>query len=957
LLEKGWTFGLLGPLEVRHGGVLVPVTAAKQRVLIAVLALAAGEPVTKDRLIACVWGERPPASVRNTLLNYVLRLRHVLRTDTGPGPLMTSSAGYCLDVDADAIDVHRFGSLLNQARSGARAGQAGSAVGLLNEALGWWRGEPLVDVPSELLHREVAPALVEQRLAAREDRIDLDLRLGRDRDLATELATLTIAHPLRERLWAQLMLALYRGGRTGEALAAYRQASAVLADELGLDPGPELQKLHQAMLTNDPDLTITEPVSQATEPHSTVSPVVSSVVPRQLPASTGYFVGRSGELRHLSARQEAASGAQLMAIIAIGGTAGIGKTSLALRWAHQHVDHFPDGQLYVDLRGFDPTRTPVPAEAAIRGFLDALGVALAQIPVSPEAQAGLYRSLLAGKRVLVVLDNARAPDQVRPLLPGVAGCVVLVTSRNQLSGLVAVDGAHSLTLDLLTPQEARELLSRRLGAQRVAAEPESVEELIELCAGLPLALNITAARAAVQPAFPLAVFAAQLREACGRLSALDNGDASANVRAVFSWSYHTLDPAGARMFRLLGLNPGPDVTVPAAASLAATGHDQARAALDELARANLLAEHAPGRYTFHDLLRVYAAEQARTHDSDEEQHLALQRALDHYLHTAHLAARLLHPARELIVLPQPQPGVTPEVLADDQQAWDWFTAEHQVLLAAVAQASAHRLGTHVCQLSWTLADFLERLGHWHDYQATCTSALTAAQHLGDLAEQALIHRRLARAHAVAGAYPEAQTHLDQAIEVCQRLGDSFGQAHSRHNLAKVLDLQDRYGEALDQARQARLLYRVCGNSRGQASILNSIGWLHTRTGDYSQALAYCQEALELDRNLGNDEGGIWDSLGHAHHHLGHHQQAIECYQYALNLYGKKRERYEEAATYTRLGDTHHAAGDDAAARDAWEQAHSLFEDLQHPEIERVRQKLTVYAIRVGHSREVVAGPK
>src|SRR5262249_40894759 len=452
-------------------------------------------------------------------------------------------------------------------------------------------------------------------------------------------------------------------------------------------------------------------------------------VPRQLPKAPVAFTGRVRELDRLNEAltavldpaEPADERVGVVVISAIAGTAGVGKTALAVHWAHQVADRFPDGQLYVNLRGFDQVGAVMGYAEAGRGFRDALGVPVAGIPVGVDAQAALYRSVLAGRRMLVVLDNARDPGQVRPLLPAAPGCLVLVTSRNQLCGLVAADGARLLTLDLLTRAEARTLLARRLGPDRTAAEPDAVEEIITRCARLPLALAVVAARAATHPRFPLHALTADLRGVHDRLDALDGGDLATDVRAVFSWSYQALGGGAARLFRLLGLHPGPDISTPApvtpppaAASLAARPAPGARALLAELARANLVVEHAPGRHTSHDLLRVYASQLAQTIDSDGERRAATGRMLDHYLHTAYAADRMLYPARDPIMLAPLRPGVTPEQPADHQQALAWFTAEHPALLAAVEYAGATGWDTHTWQLAWTLWTFLHWQGHWHD---------------------------------------------------------------------------------------------------------------------------------------------------------------------------------------------------------------------------------------------------
>jgi DNA-binding SARP family transcriptional activator len=627
-VSEGWRFGLLGPLQVECDGVTVPIKSAKQRVVLAALALAGGKPVTVDRLIKCLWDDQPPSSARNTVQNFVLRLRRALQAG-GPCPLVSASAGYRLEVDAEAVDLYGFESLQRNARSQAAAGDVRSADRLIDEALGMWRGEPLADVVSEALHREVVPGLVEAHLTAREERLDLDLRLGRHQEAVARLTEQTTRYPLRERGWAQLMLALYRCGRTAEALAAYQKASKVLAEELGVDPGPELRRLFQAMLTDDPQLALADPVLAAgSEP--TPGKRAPSVVPRQLPTVTGHFVGRASELDKLSTRLAAATDSALTAFSVIGGTAGIGKSKLAVHWGHLHADRFPDGQLYVNLRGFDPAGVPLSPKDAVRGFLSALGVPPSHIPVDPDERYALYRSQLAGCRMLVVLDNARDAEQVRPLLPGAPGPVVLVTSRDQLGGLVALDGALPLNLDPLTEGEARDLLVHRLGWYQVEWEPAEVDALITWCAGLPVALVILAARAALNPDRALAELVDERRDPLRRLDGLSVGEGAADLRTVFSWSYHALSAEAARVFRLLGLHRGPDIDLSAVASLTALERAQAHSALAELTRVRLVAERAAGCYSLHDLLRAYAVDLAVTHDTAADRGNALRRLDDHY---------------------------------------------------------------------------------------------------------------------------------------------------------------------------------------------------------------------------------------------------------------------------------------------------------------------------------------
>jgi tetratricopeptide (TPR) repeat protein/transcriptional regulator with XRE-family HTH domain len=667
------------------------------------------------------------------------------------------------------------------------------------------------------------------------------------------------------------------------------------------------------------------------------------VVPRQLPGAVAHFTGRAAELAALTGLldQAGAQPAGTVVISAIGGTAGVGKTALAVRWAHQVAGRFGDGQLYVNLRGFDPSGPPAAPEAAIRGFLDALGVPDGRIPPGPEAQAGLYRSLLAGKRLLIVLDNARDEQQVRPLLPASPASLVLVTSRSQLGGLAAAEGARLISLDVLTHGEAVQLLAARLGGARAAAEPAAVDRIARLCACLPLALSVVAARAAARPGFSLAALAGELADATGRLDALDAGDPAASVRAVFSWSTRQLSPAAARMFRLLGLHPGPDITAAAAASLAGIAEADARRLLGELARAQLIAEHLPGRYAFHDLLRAYAAEQAHHTDTDTDRHQATGRVLDHYLHTAAAAARLLIPSKEPVVLAPLRPGAAARRPADHRQAMAWFEAEHQVLLAAITLAAGSGFDAHAWQLPWAMGAFLQPRGHWQEWAATQRTALAAATRLGDTAAQAMCSRLLAIACTDLGDHDQARAHLASSLALYQRLGDRVGEAKIQQSLFVLAEGQGRYADALGHAEQALRLYQAIGDKANEAAALNAVGWTHGLLGDYQQARAFCRQALTLNTEICHPrlEGEIRDSLGYAEHHLGHPAEAAACYQHALSLHREAGDRFHEANTLTHLGDTRHAAGELAQAREAWRQALAILEDLQHPDAGQVRAKL------------------
>ena len=937
-MGEGWRFRLVGPLEVRHDGVLLPIAAAKQRVLVAVLALAADEPVTIERLITCLWGEQPPASARNTLQNYVLRLRRTLQADTEPVPLINSAAGYRLAVDPDTVDVHRFRALVRSARSSAAAGEPESAAALLDEALTLWRGEPLADVPSDILRREVLPGLAELRLAALEQRIDLDLDLGKHGELISELVALSTEHPMRERIWAQLILAFYRSGRSAEALDAYRQAGKALAEQLGIDPGPELQRLHQAVLTNDPALTITAPVPEPTR----ARPSAARVVPRQLPAPGAHFVGRVQQVRHLDERLADASESPLMVISAIGGTAGIGKTALALRWGHLRAERFPDGQLYVNLRGFDPTGAPVPPMTAMRGFLTALGVPAQTVPADQDDQISLYRSQLAGRRMLLVLDNARDAEQVRPLLPGTPGCLVLVTSRDQLAGLVALDGAVPLTLDVLDHDEARDLLVHRLGRERVERERAVVDELIERCAGLPLALNIAAAHAVLQPNRPLAGLVSELRDADRRLDALTTGEATADVRAVFSWSYRTLTPATARVFRLLGLHPGPDIGLLATASLAGEDPGLVRGALDELARAHLIIEHSPGRYTLHDLLRAYAAEQADRHDTEAGRAAALRRVTDFSLHTAYAAERLLTPQRAAIGLAPPVPGVHQQPLADAQAALAWLDAEYAGVLAAQQAAVARGWHATVWQLAWSLTTLQVRRGHRHDHVVVWQAALDATESMSDPGARMLAHRRLGSGLADLGSHDRGIAHLHHGLTLAEEHGDLDQQAETHRMLAWAWEQQHDDRQALEHASRALDLYLALGQQTREAETLNQMGWYLAQLGEFDTARARCEAALAGQRRLRNPSGeaATLDSLGYIAYQSGQHQQAIEYFQQAIPLLAAIGHILHTADAFDNLGHPHAALGEYEQARAVWHKALELYRQQgRDQDAERVQRQL------------------
>jgi DNA-binding SARP family transcriptional activator len=942
-------FGVLGTVEAWVNGRPADAGHARQRAVLAVLLLDAGRAVPLEALIDRVWGEQPPPSVRNVVYGYVTRLRALIASGQDPGvSLSRRPGGYLLQVQPDRVDLARFRRLVAE----AAAGDDQRASLLLSEAVASWRGPALAGLDSPWLNAMRATLDLE-RAAAAADLGDIRLRLGDHAALAGELAARAAAAPADERLIGQLMLALYRSGRQADALRWYEQTRRHLADELGAGPGQELAARHQQILRADPALAdIPARARRPAAPEAGIGPAGPRVrpVPRELPANVPAFTGRAAELAKLdrlltgpatSAEQAPAGGPGPAAVIsAVSGTAGVGKTALAVHWAHRAAGRFPDGQLYVNLRGYDPAR-PTTAAEALAGFLRALGVPGPDVPHAENERAARYRSLLAGRRMLVVLDNASHAEQVRPLLPGTPGCAVLVTSRDALAGLVARDGAARLDLGLLPLDEAVALLTELIG-RRADDDPGATMELAEQCARLPLALRVAAELAAARPGLPLTALLAELADQQGRLDLFDAaGDPHTAVRAVFSWSYQQLSDESARMFRLLGLHPGPDISVPAAASLAAIAEAGARRLLHGLARAHLIAEHVPGRYAVHDLLRAYAAEQARHTDGDTDRDAAIGRVLDHYLHTAAGAARLLNPALEPVALAPLRPGAAAGQFADRQHALAWFDAEHQVLLAAVALAAGSGFDTDAWQLPWAMSPFLRARGHRQENAEFLRTALAAATRLGDTAAQALSGRLLAMACNALDDHDQARDHFASSLTLYQRLGNRLGEAKVHQNLVLLAERQGRYTDALAHAEQALHLFRVVGDKANEAGALNDVGWHHGLLGDYEQARVFCRQALALCEEVGHRwlEGAAWDSLGYAEHHLGHLAEAAACFQRALGLHRESGDRFDEAEVLTHLGDTRDAAGEPALAREAWRQALAILEDLRHPGAAQVRAKL------------------
>jgi DNA-binding SARP family transcriptional activator len=901
-------FRILGPLEASENGRVLPLGAPKERVLLASLLLRANRVVATDRLIEVLWGASPPGTARATLQTYVLRLRRALQPSRGaPSPplIVTRPPGYVLQVRPEGVDLHRFERLVAEARAAMAGGGSGQAAELLRQALGLWHGPALGDVASmsPLLMGEAA-RLEEARHAALEERIEAELALGWHARLVGELEALVVEQPLRERAHGQLMLALYRSGRQAEALAVYQAARQVFHDELGLEPGRELQRLQQQILAADASLELPGPAAAP-------SPATARAVPAQLPADVADFTGRAEDLRQLDCLLATRAELPTTAVVisAIAGTAGVGKTALAVHWGHQVRGQFPDGQLYVDLRGYAPT-PPVRPIQALAMLLHALGVPAEQVPVEIDEAAGLYRSLMADRRLLVLLDNARSPDQVRPLLPASPGCMVLVTSRDRLAGLVAMQGARRLTLDTLTLGEARELLERIVGKRRVAAEPQATTELARSCALLPLALRIAAASLTDQPQRGIADYVAELGKG-NRLAALEiTGDQQAKVRAAFDLSYNALDPAGQRLFRLLGLVPGHDVTPGATAALAGSTSQQAWRLLDRLAGAHLLSRRGPNRFGFHDLLRLYAAERAHHDDLEQDRRAAIRRLLEWYLRTVDAAARLLYPEMLRLPLPTADTQQPTTRFEEHTQARAWLDAERPNLVSAVQHAAAHG----PLPAAWLIADalrgYLVLRAYAVDWLAVAQAGLAAAEADGDLRAQAAAQLSLADVHQRQSQHQKAIEHYTRMLVLSRQTGWLDGQATALGSLGCVHWQSGRLHEAADHLTQALALSRQTGRLAAQAASLTNLGAVHQELGRLEQAANYHSQALALDQEAGSRRNEAADraNLGETLHALGWLDQAFDHLTTTLAEHREVGDRAGEADSLRALAAIHLDAG-------------------------------------------------
>nr|MDT0658495.1 BTAD domain-containing putative transcriptional regulator [Micromonospora sp. DSM 115978] len=946
-------FRILGPLQVIAEAGPVALGGRRLRTLLAVLLTRPGQVVSRDQLVDAIWDEDPPPTAVRQVQNDVSALRRLLGDgQAGRARIVADGRGYRIQLQPGELDAQVFEDQIDRATRLAADDQLTEAVTALKSALRMWRGPALLGLVGRAVEAAAA-RLDEQRLTAIEQRFELELRLGHRDVVVGDLTELVAANPLRERLVGLLMLALHRAGRQADALQVYHRLRVHLADEFGLDPGPQLQQQYTAILTNDP--TVGPPLddSPAAPPRTTLAANPPPPTPRQLPADVAGFTGRREHLKRLDELLPAHDHRVTSVVIStITGMAGIGKTALAVHWGHRVSDRFPDGQLYVDLRGHAPGEAVRPIDALAQ-FLASLGVPAGEIPTEGSAAAARYRSLLAGRRVLVLLDNAVDPAQIRPLLPASPGCLVLVTSRDRLSGLVARDGARRLSLDVLGADEAQLLLERILGGERTAAEPAATAELARVCFHLPLALRIAGAILLDHPGRRIQDLVVELRH--DALSVLDADDEQYGVRATFALSYQALTADARRLFRLAGLAPVPDLTAEAAAALVDTTAPMAGRLLERLARAHLSTERGAGRYTSHDLLRQYAADRSHAEDTGAERQSALRRLFDWYLQGADAAAKVVYPDR--LRLPVPPSGIHGPTFSTDAAALAWIDAERTNLVAAIVHAAEHGPRPTAWLLADTLRSYFLLRVHMVDLARATQAALRAAEAEGDLRAQAITLLSLSNIEHRQLRYPAAIAHSTTALDLAERTGWAQGQATALGVLATVYRDAGKIEEAAGVYGRALVLYRREDSRGGEALTLNHLARTYWYLGQFPEALESARQAVTLRREAGSREGeaAALDTLGEICHAAGLLDEAHQHLSQALTLTREIGDRGVEAYTLRDLAEVHRDRGEHREALDLAHAAVAQARLLGDIRIEMdALNTLAAVHHRLGQDREAMA---
>ncbi|GGO60751.1 AfsR/SARP family transcriptional regulator [Nonomuraea cavernae] len=949
---------LLGPLCVSDGGRTIHVTSGRQRALLAALLVNPNQPLSADHLIEVLWGNRPPENARAALRTYTMRLRQTLGQELG-ARIVTRPQGYLIKAETHEIDLLLFQRHAANARAAVREDSWETAAAELLQALALWRGEPFTEVPSTVLRERELPHIEQLYLRTLELHYEAQLRFGQHHDAVLELERTIESHPLRERFWAQLMTALYRSRRKGDALTAFQKVHRQLVGELGIEPGPELQRLHQAILNDDVGLAFPkaqeEPrvdegrgggAGRLGAPQPTIEPP-PTLVPRQLPLAPRHFTGRL-DARHtlnLALNETQREGRTAASVVVIGGIGGIGKTALAVHWAHQVADLFPDGQLFLNLRGFETADHSMALETALRSLLDAFAVPKEHIPAGLADQAALFRSTLAGKRVLLILDNVQDAEQVLPLIPASQGCLTIVTSRNQLTGLLVRTGAHSVSLGPLEVGETIELIEKLIGRQRTEAEPESMAKLVAMCDRIPLAASIMASKARIQPSLSLTELIGIFETIPSPLDRFDTGDTVTSVRSLLDGSYRHLTDDARRLLRLLGLHHGNQINHAAAASLTAMSLENTRKALVDLRRNHLVENVRPGQYSMHDLIRSFAVEVVNREETETGRCLASNRVLNYYVHSVHGAVALLMPMRRFKPLPTAQRRIRVSRFHTPAEAAAWFEANRDSIMSALLHAPDDGFPLYCWRLVERISPLLERLGHWHDWRRAARRAAETARSLGDLYAEAVSQLELGSVADLLNPADDSARHgLDRALTLFEELGDVAGQARTHYRLTLFHGRRHRQSECQHHSEQAFILHGKDANLAGQAEALNALGWFCVSFGDYDTAISTCRKALKLYAGSGNltGEADTWDSLAWAHQRSGALTAADRCYRRVISMDEKLDRlghRYRQAETQSRYGDLRYELGDTEGALRLWRKAHRTLDELNHPQRDAVQQKI------------------
>jgi DNA-binding SARP family transcriptional activator len=931
-------FRILGPVEAWTGTDWAEISAPKQRSLLATLLVHPGQPVSTDVLSEEVWPDGPPARAGNLLSVYVHHLRRLIGDGDGK-VLVTRAPGYQVVLSRSELDADLFTRRVAVGRQVLADGEPSRAVELLTEALGLWRGQALADVPASALIAAEVGRLEESRVEALELRAEANLACGRPAEVVAGLRRLVADLPLREKLWALLIRALYGAGRQAEALEVYEAARTKIAEELGVDPGAELRQLYQQILNADGEAAAI-PLAQP-DTRRTSAPAYQA--PAQLPADISDFTGRAGQvarLRGLLAVPEAEDNPGAVRVALVVGAGGLGKTALAVHTAHLIASEFPDGQLYASLHG---AAQPTDPSEVLARFLRALGAEPDHIPLEDEERAAHYRTRLAGKRVLIVLDDARDAAQVRPLLPGTASCAVLVTARRRLPELA---GTKVLDLDVLPLDEARTLFVLVAGQERAVAEPAATDDVLAACAGLPLAIRIGGARLAARGSWTVRTLADRLADERKRLDELRAGNLA--VRASFEVSFADLpgpelpggvDPATA--FRLLGLWTGSSVSLTAAAALLGEDDYSVADALDVLVDAHLLESRASDRYRFHDLLRVYAADRARTQETEEVQQAAITRLLTWYLHTTEAAAAVISAHHPRVPLDPVPAEVHPLEFASLDKALAWCEPERTGLTAATRLAAASGLHEVAWKLPAAAMSFYYRRSHWGDWVVTHQVGLESARVIADRLGEAWMLNGLGIAYGVQRMEESVQC-FEQALAIYRELGDERGEGRAANNVAQAnVDLR-RFDDALLAAQRALAFQRLKGNRYLEGVALGILGRACRELSRFEEAIGHLEEAVAIFRELGQQYGEA-DSLtdmGDTYLGLGQVNDAIARLRESLAIHREIGDVHGEAATLRLLGLAVDRAGNRAEARALLAEAARLFEDRgDHAEAAAARAAL------------------